>query len=168
MDHQECEIFLPLDDIENITNSNQRTTDPTIDTIIYKKCGKEQRKTKAVANLKAARLEEFDNLLSESIDDALTSLGASVKSTVYLHLQNDFGINKNEIPSKISEFSDIIHKVFGVGATPLEIKFMMNLNSKVKAAISWPKIPEPFCRWFVADMSFTEYVINMRKSYADC
>ena len=164
MERKECDgVFLPLENIE-IINFTQKTTASTTNTPINKKIKERQGSN----SIKTSRLEEFDNLLSESIDDALTSLGESVKKTIYLHLQKDFGINKNEIPSKIFDFSDIIHKIFGLGATPLEIKFMMNLNSKVKAEINWPEIPEPFSRWFVADMTFTEYVTNMRKSYANC
>jgi hypothetical protein len=163
--NQQCEkTFLALDSPNEIVSCTKKLGVTSIN-ITSGKNKKEERSVKKLEYLKAARLEEFDKLLCESIDEALTSLGETVKNTVYLHLYNDFGIQKSEIPSKISDFSDKIHKIFGLGATRLEIKFMMNLNSKVKIEINWPETPEPFSKWFVADLSFTEYVTNMRENF---
>lgn len=108
---------------------------------------------------------KFDQFLIEAINEALSSLGEPVKNTVYLHLQNDFGIEKSEIPSKIEEFSDILHKIFGLGASRLEIKFMKNLNSKIKVNIQWPEYEYPLSKWIIMEVSFIEYVYNMRKNY---
>jgi len=167
MERQEFnKAFLPLEGAKEIVSCTQKIIDP-INTASNNECKEENEATETLTSLEAARLEEFDRLLRESIDEALGSLGESVKNTVYQHLQNDFGIKKSEIPSNIIDFSDIIHKIFGLGATRLEIKFMMNLNLKVKIEINWPEMPEPFSRWFVTDMSFTDYVTNMRKKFVD-
>lgn len=167
INRQACEkTFQALDNLNEIDNCSLKIVRSSIK-IPLGKNRKGKRNEKKSENLKTAKLEEFDKLLRESIDEALASLGETVKNTVYFHLQNDFGIQKSEIASKILDFSEVIHKIFGLGATRLEIKFMMNLNSKVKIEIDWPETPEPFSKWFVADLSFIEYVANMRKSFVD-
>lgn len=114
---------------------------------------------------KDAYEEEFDDILLEAIDETLSSLGEPVKNAVYFHLQNNFSINKNEIPKKISEVSDIIHKMFGSGAGRLEIKFMKTLYSKINVSVQWPEYEAPLSTWVIADMTFIEYVNNMRQNY---
>jgi hypothetical protein len=114
---------------------------------------------------KDAYEEEFDDILLEAIDETLSSLGEPVKNAVYFHLQNNFSINKNEIPKKISEVSDIIHKMFGSGAGRLEIKFMKTLYSKINVSVQWPEYEAPLSKWVIADMTFIEYVNNMRQNY---
>jgi hypothetical protein len=109
--------------------------------------------------------QKFDEFLMEAIDEALGSLGEPVKNAMYLHLQNDFGIEKKDIPGKVEEFSDIIHKIFGLGASRLEIKFMKNLNSKIEVDVKMHELEWPLSKWIVADLSFGVYIFNVRKSY---
>jgi hypothetical protein len=116
---------------------------------------------------KISAQRKFDGFLIEAIDEALSSLGEPVKNTVYLHLQNDFNIEKNEIPKQIDEFLDIMHKIFGLGASRLEIKFMQNLHSKIKVSIELTECEWPLSKWIVDDISFTEYVNSMRKKYCN-
>lgn len=159
-------VFLTLDTMNEIDGYTQKMADfPNNRTFSTRR--EEEKRTEQSASCKSPKSEEFDRLLLESIDEALASLGETVKKSIYQHLQNDFGIKKNEIPTEIFDFSDIMHKIFGLGATPLEIKFMMNLNSKIKIEVNWPETTGPCSRWFVTDMSFTEYVTNMRKNYTD-
>jgi hypothetical protein len=109
--------------------------------------------------------EEFDKLLLEAIDEALLSLGAAVKNSIYSHLQDDFRIKREEIPDRICEFSDILHKIFGLGAGRLEIKCMKNICEKVKISMAWPEYEWPMSKWVVTDVTFQEYVGNAKKSY---
>ena len=111
--------------------------------------------------------EEFDDILLETIDETLSSLGEPVKNEVYFHLENNFNICKNEIPKKINEFSDIIQKIFGSGAGRLEIKFMKTLHSKINLNVKWPECEAPLSRWIIIDMSFIEYVNSMRLNYEE-
>jgi hypothetical protein len=109
--------------------------------------------------------KEFDKLLLESIDEALASLGEAVKNSIYSHLQNDFNIKRDEIPNKICDFSNILHKIFGMGAGRLEVKCMKNICDKVKVSIAWPEYEWPMSKWIVADLTFYEYVENAKKNY---
>jgi hypothetical protein len=167
MNNQERDrVFLALDTMNEFDEDTQKTVNFP-NNRSFCTALEEEKRTEQSANIKAPRFEEFDRLLLESIDEALASLGDAVKNSIYQHLQNDFGIKKSEIPTEIFDFSDIMHKIFGPGATPLEIKFMMNLNSKIKIEVNWPEINGPCSKWLVTDMSFTEYVNNMRENYAD-
>jgi hypothetical protein len=116
-------------------------------------------------SFKISTIRKFDEYLIESIDEALTSLGAPVKNTVYFQLENSFNLRKNEIPKQIDEFINIIHKIFGLGASHLEIKFMKNLYSKIRVNIELPEHQWSLSKWIIADISFKEYVNSMRENY---
>ena len=109
----------------------------------------------------------FDEYLSEAIDEVLTSLGEPVKNTLYFQLENSFNIPKEEIPTQIDQFTDIIHKIFGLGASRLEIKFMKILHSKTKVNGELADSELVQSKWIVDDMSFTECVQNLRKNYCN-
>jgi hypothetical protein len=116
---------------------------------------------------KDAYEEDFDDILLETIDETLSVLGEPVKSAVYFHLQTNFNISKNEIPKKITEFSDIIHKIFGSGAGRFEIKLMKTFHSKIDVNVKWPQYEAPLSKWIITDMTFVEYVNNMRQNYGE-
>lgn len=110
--------------------------------------------------------KKFDQYLLEAIDETLSSLGEVVKNAVLEHLKNEFQINKNDIPQKICDFSKIVHKVFGLGADRLELKIVKNLSSKLQVDVHLTEYEWPLSKWIINDISFTEYVANLRISYA--
>ncbi len=112
------------------------------------------------------RKKQFNEYLIEAIDETLTSLGEPVKNALYSNLESNFGISKEDIPGKISDFSSILHKLFGLGASRLEIKFMKNLNDKIQADIKWPQYQWPLSKWAIMDLSFEEYIFNIREDFA--
>ena len=100
-------------------------------------------------------------LLLEAIDQVLSSLGEPVKNHLYIHLENDFLIKKNELPQKIEEFSHFLFKIFGSSAHHLEIKFMQTLYAKINA----DQIGEHMSIVFKEkDLTFINYVKRMRES----
>ena len=127
----------------------------------------EDSNSKDLLSDKISLQRKFDEYLFEAIDEALTSLGAPVKNAVYFQLENSFNMPKNEIPKQIEEFVDIMHKIFGLGASRLEIKFMENLHSKIKVNIELTEYEWPLSKWILADMSFKEYVYSARKKYCN-
>jgi hypothetical protein len=110
---------------------------------------------------------KFDKYLIEAIDETLTSLGKPVKNTVYFQLENNFNIPKNEIPEQLGKFSNIIHKIFGFGASRLEIIFIQNLCSKITVNIEFTEYKWPLSKWIINDISFAEYVCSARKNYCN-
>jgi hypothetical protein len=116
-------------------------------------------------NPESPRQGQFNDFLGQAIDEVLTSLGEPVKNTFYQRLEVDFDIPKNEIPKKIPEFCNIIHKIFGLGACRLERKFMQNLNSKVQANVELPECEWSLSKWIVMETSFEENIDKIRKNY---
>ena len=68
----------------------------------------------------------------------------------------------------MEEFIDIIHKIFGLGASRLEIRFMKNLHAKIKISVEFAQYEYPLSKWIIEDVSFTEYVQKMRENYSSC
>jgi hypothetical protein len=73
-----------------------------------------------------------DQLLVEAIDEVLCSLGEPVKNQVYMLLEKDFSITKNNLPQQIAEFSKLIYSLFSVHANLIEIQCMKSFYSKIK------------------------------------
>jgi len=82
-------------------------------------------------------LAEFDSILLEAIDEALSILGEEPKSALYSHLEKLSDLPKSEIPSRIEEFSSAIRNLFGLGSDFLEILIMKSLHSKVAVVWEW-------------------------------
>jgi len=74
---------------------------------------------------------EFDALLLDSIDEALSSLGESIKRTTYFHLEQSFDIRKDEIPHRIGTFAHALENIFGVGGDLIETTILKKLYEKV-------------------------------------
>jgi hypothetical protein len=108
------------------------------------------------------REKKFEQVLSQSIDEALSVLGESVKKSVYFHLEHKFMIARRDIPNNVNDFSDALELLFGMGAWHLETLIMMKLHEKVKCLYRWegPK-------WLVPELTFRKYVELMRLGYED-
>jgi hypothetical protein len=78
-----------------------------------------------------AKRSDFNRLLVSAIDEALNSLGESVKQSIYFHIENKFKVERNEIPDNLEEFQGGLEKIFGAGARFIEILIMKNLHTKI-------------------------------------
>ena len=78
-----------------------------------------------------AKTNEFNKLLVSAIDEALNSLGESVKQSIYFHIEHNFKVPRERIPENIGEFQGGLEKIFGAGAPYIEIMIMKNLHSKI-------------------------------------
>jgi hypothetical protein len=79
----------------------------------------------------ATNLVTFDKILLRAIDEALNSLGETVRQSIYFHIENKFSVARNEIPEKIQEFQEGLKEIFGVGAQIIETLIMKNLHMKI-------------------------------------
>ena len=109
--------------------------------------------------------KNFDQILLDAIDESLSSLGEDVKRTVYFQLEDLFKIRKQEIPSRLSDFSNALEQLFGLGARYLEILFMKNIHARIKVTCKWPEYEWPLSKWIVPEMTFQEYVRLMRQKF---
>ncbi len=66
----------------------------------------------------------FNQKVTDSIDRAFDSLGDSVALALYLSLEKDFSISKEDVPSKPEELSQVLKKVFGPSGRDFMIKLI--------------------------------------------
>lgn len=86
--------------------------------------------------------KSFESLLTEAVDEALTSLGESSKQSIYFHLERKFKVAKKDIPFQLEDFADGLEKIFGLGAQFIEILIMKNLYEKIGIPVEWNKNKE--------------------------
>ncbi|MFB3888032.1 MAG: PAS domain S-box protein [Candidatus Bathyarchaeia archaeon] len=87
--------------------------------------------------------QEFNELFLSSIDETLASLGETATKAVYFHIEQKFGIKKQDIPNRTEDFAKALREIFGLGCKPLEIMFMKRLHDKTKVDVGFVK-PEDF------------------------
>ena len=109
---------------------------------------------------KLSQYKNFDQLLLEAIDQGLSGLGGAGKASIYIYLEGLFNIRKQEIPNKLDDFSNALHRIFGLGARQLEILILKNLQAKVGSLC---KMDTP--SWLAQDLTFTRYVELMKLNY---
>ncbi len=114
---------------------------------------------------KQSQHKNFDQLLLEAIDEGLSGLGEAGKTSIYIHLEDLFKIRKQEIPSKLNDFSNALERIFGLGARHLEILFMKNLHAKLEVTFKWPTYEWPLSKWIVPEITFQEYVRLMQQNF---
>jgi hypothetical protein len=104
----------------------------------------------------------FDELVLEAIDEALLTLGQSITTSIYYHLEQKFTIKRAEIPHRLEDFSGVLERIFGLGAQYLEVLIMKNLHRKVGGCYNWdsPSV-------LATDLTFCKYVTLMKLSYED-
>ena len=75
--------------------------------------------------------DEFNLIMLEAVDEALSFLGESAKRAIYYHLEEKFKIRREEIPIKIDDFAEAIEEIFGMGAKIIEMQIMKVLYKRV-------------------------------------
>jgi len=100
------------------------------------------------------RYREFDRLLQKAIDDALISLGESVRQAIYFHIENKFNVPGDSVPENLEAFQLGLEKIFGAGARFIEILIMKNLYSKIGLPLEINNL----------QLEFIEYVNAARKA----
>jgi hypothetical protein len=101
----------------------------------------------------------------EAIDEGLLSLGESLRTTILFHLEENFKVKHSDIPSRIADFAEGLEKIFGRGATLLEILIMKNLNAKIGVACKWSYDEYPPGEQSVPELTFQEYIGLMRQNF---
>jgi hypothetical protein len=100
------------------------------------------------------KCKAFDELLLASIDEALISLGESVKQSIYFHMESEFSVPRRDIPSNLDQFQTGLEKIFGAGARFIEILIMKKLHTKIGQPI---EIEKEFSLEFVEYVNVVEH-----------
>ena len=77
---------------------------------------------------------EFNKLVLDAVDEALSSLGESAKQAIYSYMEKTCKIKRSEIPGKIDEVAHALEQIFADGAKLVEIQIMKTLYQKVGEA----------------------------------
>ncbi len=116
-------------------------------------------------SLKGVTSRQFDSFLLEAIDETLTLLGATVKNEFYLQLEVNFNMKKNEIPQRLKEFMHILHRIFNLGTSRLEVKFLRNLDLKIPSGSKCILADWSVSMWIEKDMSFIKSINTKRQEF---
>jgi hypothetical protein len=99
---------------------------------------------------------EFNTLLLQAIDETLNTLGKTVSQSIYRQLKEQYDLNPQDIPAKISEFQEGLEALFGSGARYIEVLIIQNLYVKT----GLPAISEK-----AGTLEFIEYVELSRRRF---
>jgi hypothetical protein len=78
-----------------------------------------------------AKSKDFDKLLLCSVDDAFLSLGESARQSIYLHIEKNYAVAREEIPQNLEAFQLALEKIFGIASRYIEILIMKNLYARI-------------------------------------
>ena len=82
---------------------------------------------------------KFEVTVIEAIDESLGAFKNLNKQEIYSHLENRFGIKKQEIPSKIEDFADAMEQMFGIGAKLIEIRIIKIIHKRIPEFVFTPR-----------------------------
>jgi len=73
----------------------------------------------------------FRKILLTAVEESLSSLGDSPKQAIFFHLENSFKIEREGIPTNLTEFAKALEGIFGSGASYLEKLIAKRLYEKL-------------------------------------
>lgn len=71
------------------------------------------------------------SLILEAIDESFATFVNSKNFNIFLYLEEEYGLNKQNIPNNINKFVNIVENLFGSGAQLIEIKIIELINEKI-------------------------------------
>lgn len=90
------------------------------------------------------------------MDQAFCTLGESARKAIYYHLEAKFGITKNDIPNNLETFEDGLRKIFGPGASFLEVLIMRKLHERIGKPLKWNESEK---------LAFVKYVSAVKQGF---
>ena len=100
----------------------------------------------------------FEQLLNETIDQVLSSLGTVCRQTIYDYLETKCKLKKDDIADHTLEFSKALEQIFGDAAALLEIQIMKELCRKVPRFKHKPE----------GALTFPDYVNALSHFFSTC
>ncbi|MEM1767231.1 MAG: hypothetical protein QXD86_04730 [Candidatus Bathyarchaeia archaeon] len=73
----------------------------------------------------------FDKAIIKAVDEGLSVLGEVSKQSLYLYLERFYGIQREEIPVKITDFVKALEEIFGLGSKLLLLHIMKSLHRQL-------------------------------------
>jgi hypothetical protein len=98
-------------------------------------------------------LTSFDELILETVDSTLSTLGDSCKQAIYHHLQKMRNMKREDIPGIFAAFVVALENIFGKAAVLIEARIIQTLHQKVRSFRYSPQKD---------DLSLVGYVESLR------
>lgn len=92
------------------------------------------------------------------MDEAFCTLGESARKAIYYHLEDKFGITKKDIPQNLETFEDGLQKIFGPGASFLEVLIMRKLHERIGEPLKWNESEK---------LAFIKYISAAKQGFLD-
>lgn len=73
-----------------------------------------------------------DTLILNAIEKGLDVLGESPKQAIWVYLETQYDINRNELPINVKEFQNALQKIFGLGYNFLDGIFCKYLKEETE------------------------------------
>jgi hypothetical protein len=109
------------------------------------------------ASLIGASRTEFNNLLVDSVNEAITDiLGPKVNEALWYHYQAYVGVTRDEIPYQLDTFFNSLKTVFGLGGETLGRVIVKKLYAKANVPLQ-----------LVPDRPLSEYVETLKQILAE-
>jgi hypothetical protein len=116
-------------------------------------------------NIDIISKQKFDNYLTQAIDEVITSLGPAVSHALFDKLNQNFNINTTNIADRIDDLVKILHRIFGLGATRLELRILQVLNNRIQAKKSLPECEYTVSKWIEMEVSFIDTLYALKTQY---
>jgi len=98
--------------------------------------------------------DSFDGALLDAVDFALRGLGISGQHAFYKGLMENYGVSRDEIPSKFAVFAVALENVFGHASSLLEMRMMQRLHG------NFPELEFPLDPAVFSLITYVETVRN--------
>lgn len=71
-----------------------------------------------------------NEMILRVIENGLDALGNSPKQAIWIFLENDYNVNRDDLPENIKAFSEGLQKIFGLGYKFLDVLFCHYLQEE--------------------------------------
>lgn len=97
---------------------------------------------------------DFSQILIEVVDQTFSKLGTKVRQALFSTLENNYKLNRKDIPDRIGDFVNALEKIFGASALLIEIDVIKNMRQKV---------PTFKCESDNPNLAFGDYLNSLKR-----
>jgi hypothetical protein len=98
--------------------------------------------------------DAFNNIILDAINQTLSSLGKTRKRKVFLYLKKELGIDRQDVPFRLAEFSRAIETVLPTEAFNFKTKLLIEIQRRFEEEAIRPKNFD--C--LVPNLTFEDYI----------
>jgi hypothetical protein len=86
--------------------------------------------------------DTFKQVLLQSLDSGLASLGEHVRQVIYFHMERNCGLKREQIPENMEQFHQALVTILGQGSTVVEKLITKHIHQSIGLdSIKYEDIP---------------------------